>query len=120
MTGDPRLATEVILNGLMQRIYVNGQQYAGHVPMTAFRNMLNDEEIASVLTYIRNAFDNRADPVSPDVVKQARATTLSDRGFWTAPELFKKYPDIPYPDGHKPEEVSDMADPEKVREAKDK
>ena len=99
VTGDPRIPVEVVLNGLMQRIWVKGEKYDGHVPMMAFRNMLNDEEVAAVVTYVRNAFGNKADAVSVDVVKEARATTPADRGFWTAPELFEKYPDVPYPDG---------------------
>ena len=112
VTGDPRIPAEIVLNGLMQRIYVKGKKYNGHVPMMAFRNMLSDEEIAAVLTYTRNAFGNVADPVSPELVKEARDTTPADRGFWTAPELFEKYPDIPYPDGL-PEDATTEQDPNK-------
>nr|WP_206663274.1 PVC-type heme-binding CxxCH protein [Ningiella ruwaisensis] len=99
VTGDPERLTDIILHGLMKKIWVKGEMYAGHVPMTAFGNMLNDEEVASVLTYIRNNFENRADPVSPELVKKVRASTNGPRGFWTAKELFEKYPTDRYPDG---------------------
>lgn len=37
----------------------------GQGSMTGFRQKLNSEELAAVLSYIRNAWGNQADPVSP-------------------------------------------------------
>ena len=51
--------------------------------MTQFRGLLNDQETAAVLTYIRNAFGNRA----PAEVKNVRQATQSKAGFWTPQEL---------------------------------
>jgi mono/diheme cytochrome c family protein/glucose/arabinose dehydrogenase len=107
VTGNPELTTDVILHGLMKRIYVKGVKYDGHVPMTAFGNMLDDDEIAAVLTYIRNAWGNQAKPVYADTVKRVRESSPKDRGFWTASELLKKHPEGGYPDG-----LPEDADPE--------
>ena len=37
----------------------------GREDMPAFAARLSDDEVAAVLTYIRNAWSNRADPISP-------------------------------------------------------
>jgi mono/diheme cytochrome c family protein len=44
---------KLVLNGLYGPIEVAGQKYSGQVPMTPFGAMLNDEEIAAVITYVR-------------------------------------------------------------------
>ena len=60
--------------------------------MTPFRGMLNDEELASVLTYVRNSFGNKALPVSPEKVKQVRASTKNKTGFYAPEELLREHP----------------------------
>ena len=34
--------------------------------------MLKDDEIAAVLTYVRNSFGNKADPIRPEKVAEIR------------------------------------------------
>ena len=41
--------------------------------MTAFRSLLKDEELAAVLTFVRNTWDNQASPIRPETVKKVRA-----------------------------------------------
>jgi alcohol dehydrogenase (quinone), cytochrome c subunit len=41
----------------------------GQGSMMSFRNKLNNEDIASILTYIRNSWGNQAVPVSPRQVQ---------------------------------------------------
>jgi len=58
-----------VLMGRTGRIVVNGQTYNGTmVPM----NYLNDEQIANVLTYVRNSFGNSGDAVTPEEVARIR------------------------------------------------
>jgi len=76
----------------MGPIEVKGKKYPGQVPMTPFRALLNDDEIASVLTYVRNSFGNRADPISPDQVQRVRQATESKTGLYTPDELLKDHP----------------------------
>ena len=71
---------------------VNGKKYDGQVPMTAFGKMLNDEEMAAVLTYVRNAFDNNHPAVLPEKVKQVREATKSRTGVYSAAEILKDHP----------------------------
>ena len=60
--------------------------------MTPFGGMLNDEEVASVITYVRNSFGNSASAVSAARVKQVRAATKSKTGFYSPEELMKAHP----------------------------
>ena len=49
----------------------------------------SDIKGAHALTYVRREWENTADPVSPDVVRQVRAETSSRTQAWTADELHK-------------------------------
>jgi mono/diheme cytochrome c family protein len=83
---------KIVLNGLYGPIEVAGQKYRGDVPMTPFGAMLKDEEVAAVLTYVRNSFGNRAPAVLPDKVKKVRASVKTKKGFYTPEELLKVHP----------------------------
>jgi mono/diheme cytochrome c family protein/glucose/arabinose dehydrogenase len=48
---------------------------------------LDDDQLASVLTYIRREWGNGADPVTPDAVKAVRAATAARTRPWTDAEL---------------------------------
>lgn len=87
VVGDTDRLIRITLNGLTGPIEVNGTIYPGQVPMTPFRNLLSDEEVAAVLTYVRNAFGNEASPVSVDEVAAVREATAQRQGFYTAEEL---------------------------------
>jgi mono/diheme cytochrome c family protein len=54
--------------------------------MTPFK-MLSDEEVADVLTFVRNTFGNKAPPISPETVSKVRAATKDQPSFYQAPEL---------------------------------
>jgi cbb3-type cytochrome c oxidase subunit III len=61
----------IVLNGRTGPITVNGKQYGGNMP--AWRGQLSNAQIASVLTYIRSAWSNKAPAVSEDQVAAASA-----------------------------------------------
>ena len=67
--GDKTRLTNVLLNGL-KGVEIGGEQYHGVMPAQA---TLTDAQIAAVLTYVRNAFGNRASAVSVAEVKAVRA-----------------------------------------------
>jgi mono/diheme cytochrome c family protein len=50
---------------------------------------LSDSDLASVLTYIRNSWGNKADPVTSDDVKQVRAIVSKSPGAMTGDQLMK-------------------------------
>ena len=76
----------------MGPIEVAGKKYPGQVPMTPFESLLNDEEIASVLTYVRNSFGNKASPIRPGDVKKVRAEIKGKVGLYSPDELLKQHP----------------------------
>jgi mono/diheme cytochrome c family protein/glucose/arabinose dehydrogenase len=88
---DERLI-KITLNGLHGPIEVLGRKYPGQVPMTQFRGLLNDDEVAQVLTYVRNAFGNSAPIVDAKDVKAIRADTEDMKGFYLPEDLKKQYP----------------------------
>jgi len=69
--GDKKKLIAVILNGMDEEIDINGQSYSNTM---APHDYLKDQEIADVLTYIRNSFGNKASAVTTADVKAARAT----------------------------------------------
>jgi mono/diheme cytochrome c family protein/glucose/arabinose dehydrogenase len=91
VNGDPRRLVRIILHGLMGPIEVNGTQYPGQVPMTAFKG-LSDREIAGVATYVRNAFGNKGSAVTPAQVAKEREATKAQEGFLVPAELQKQFP----------------------------
>ncbi len=88
--GDEERLIKIVLHGLYGPIEVAGIKYAGQVPMTPFGGMLNDQEIADVLTYVRSSFGNLAKAVKPETVRRVREATRKKTGFYTAEELKKK------------------------------
>jgi nitrite reductase (NO-forming) len=69
LMADKTRAITSLIKGLSGPITVNGQTYNGVMPPS----MLNDEQVASVLTYVRNAFGNSGDIVTVDEVKKVHA-----------------------------------------------
>ena len=90
--GDSNRLIKLTLKGLMGPIEVAGKKYPGQVPMTPFESLLNDEEIASVLTYVRNSFGNNASAIRPDDVKKVRDEIKGKQGLYSPDELLKAHP----------------------------
>ena len=92
VSGNEDRLIKIALKGIMGPIDVNGKTYPGQVPMTPFGGLLKDNEIAAVLTYVRNSFGNTAPAVLPDKVKKVRATTESKKDFYSPTQLLKDHP----------------------------
>ena len=92
VTGSEERLIKLVLNGLQGPIEVLNQKYPGQVPMTPFAGLLNDEEVAAVVTYVRNSFDNKASVVTADQVKKVREATKGKSGFYSPDELLKQHP----------------------------
>ena len=91
-TGDPDLLIKLTLKGLMGPIEVKGKSYPGQVPMTPFEHLLKDDEIAAVLTYVRNSFGNKASSVQPRQVAEVREAVKSHLGLYHPGDLLKQHP----------------------------
>ncbi|WP_297335408.1 PVC-type heme-binding CxxCH protein [Algoriphagus sp.] len=92
VTGNEERLIKIVLKGIMGEMEVNERVYPGQVPMTPYEGMLDDTEVAAVLTYVRNSFGNQASPISPDLVKKVREEVKDKEGFWNAEELLKIHP----------------------------
>jgi len=60
----------VVLKGHSGKIQVNGQGYDGEMPAMSH---LNNDQVAAILTYVRNSWGNKGDSVSAEEVKAVRA-----------------------------------------------
>jgi mono/diheme cytochrome c family protein len=89
--GNEERLIKLTLHGLLGPIEIKGKQYPGQVPMTPFKG-LSDEEIAAVLTYVRNTFGNHAAMVSPAKVKAVRAATADRESFYLPADLLEEHP----------------------------
>ena len=69
--GDKKALAKIVINGLKGgEIEIDGDEF--HNPMPPMGAQLNDQEIADVLTYVRNSFGNKASTVTIADVKAAR------------------------------------------------
>lgn len=84
----PNRVIRIVLNGLAGPITVSGGQY-GEGAMPAFKDAFSDEQIAAVLSYVRQEWGNKAGPVKPEQVKAIRAAIASKGDSWNAVDLLK-------------------------------
>lgn len=68
--GDKNKMIQIVLKGFNESVDINGDTYTNTMPALA---VLKDQEIAAVLTYVRNSFGNKAPAVTVADVKKARA-----------------------------------------------
>ncbi len=90
--GNEERLIKLTLNGMMGPINVLEKQYPGQVPMTPFRGLLDNEEVAAVLTYVRNSFGNVGSVIDKEKVKLVRSETEEKSGFYSPEELLKLHP----------------------------
>ena len=92
VNGDHKRLIKLTLKGLMGPIEVKGRNYPGLVPMTPFESLLDDYDAAAVLTFIRNSFGNKSEPVLPWQVNQVRNEIKEKVGFYSPAELLTTHP----------------------------
>jgi mono/diheme cytochrome c family protein len=73
------------LQGLNGPIKVKGVEW--NLAMPAMGAALPDDDLAALLTYMRNSWGNKASVITPEQVKAIRAATASRTQPWTGPEL---------------------------------
>lgn len=88
---EPGRIIRIALNGLTGPITVKGQAFNG--TMVPWKDVLTDEEIAAVLSYIRQnkEWGNNASEVKPERVKQVR-DKLKDRSTPFTPDELQTIP----------------------------
>jgi len=68
--GDKKRLIGILLNGLNEDVEINGEYYSNPMPSQA---ALKDQEIADILSYVRNSFGNKAGTISAEEVTAVRA-----------------------------------------------
>ena len=80
----------MVLHGFMGPITINGKPFASPAPLMPPQGAaLSDDQIANVLTYVRNSFGNQAGAVSPADVKAIRESEKARTAMWTEAEILK-------------------------------
>lgn len=74
--GDKATLIDIVLNGMQQPIKVNGKQFNGVMPAHSF---LKDADLALVLTYIRQNFNNSASEILPAEIEEQRKKSISEK-----------------------------------------
>ncbi|HZJ20696.1 MAG TPA: c-type cytochrome, partial [Pricia sp.] len=72
VSGDTERLIDVVLNGLEGEIMVHGKSYNNVMPK---QDHLKDEDIALILTYIRQNFGNRSNSIDAEEVAKVRNAT---------------------------------------------
>lgn len=73
LNADISRAIRVVLHGLNGKVTVNGKDFASVMPSM---NQLNDDEVANILTYVLNSWDNKGGQIKTSDVKTIRATPV--------------------------------------------
>jgi len=68
--GEKEDLIKIILNGI-GNVEINGETYTNKMP--PLKKILKDQQIADVLTYVRNSFGNKAPAVTVTEVKAVRS-----------------------------------------------
>ena len=93
--GNEERLIKLTLHGLWGPLEVNGKTYdpaKGVPPMTAFKSLLSDKEVAAVLSYVRNSWGNKAPVIAPAKVKAVREATKDIQMFLKPEDLLKEHP----------------------------
>jgi mono/diheme cytochrome c family protein len=83
--GNPNHMIRIPLAGLAGPVQVKGQQW--NLAMPAMGAALPDDDLAAVLTYIRQSWGNKASAITPEQVKAVRAEVGNRTQPWTADQL---------------------------------
>lgn len=103
--GDEKRLSLIILHGLEGPIVVQGKKYGAPeiLPVMPAHSVMDDADIAAILTYIRNEWGNQAKPVTPSTVGSTRHTSQGRVMPWTVTDL-DKYVKAKWPIAKTPKE----------------
>lgn len=87
VNGPPEHLIRIVLHGLQGPVEVNGEQWNQQMPGLGGSPVLNDERLASVLTYARRAWGNYGSAIEPEQVAAVRQASAQRAMPWTVAEL---------------------------------
>jgi cytochrome c553 len=88
--GEPERAIQIALHGLAGEVEVLEKTYNLQMPPQGA--MLNDQQLASILTYTRSSWGNKESAVTAAQVAVVRKMSANRSEMWTAKSLLKIHP----------------------------
>jgi mono/diheme cytochrome c family protein len=85
VAGSESRLIRIVLHGLRGPIKIGGQTY--NLEMPSFGQAFKDDEIASMLSYVRSRYGEPSPPITAATVSQVRAATQNRSQYWTVDEL---------------------------------
>ncbi len=92
-TRDSGIITKIVLKGLKGEIEVLGKKYGTTIHMPPLEQLLSNRDIANVVTYVRQAWNNKASEVTEEEVAQFREETSAKKEQWLGSEIKEQYSD---------------------------
>ncbi len=89
VTGSEDRVIKAVLAGFAGEIEVNGVKYNGNMP--GIGAGLKDSQVANIITYVRQAWGNVAEPVMDTKVAEVRKT-IGNRAQYIPADLLKEHP----------------------------
>jgi putative membrane-bound dehydrogenase-like protein len=92
---DDERMIKIVLKGLYGELKFQGKTYGpsrNTPPMVAFGPLANDQEIAAVISYVRQSFGNDLNFIKPEEVKRIREQTKDRNIFYMVDEILKENP----------------------------
>jgi putative membrane-bound dehydrogenase-like protein len=86
LLGSDARVVRIVLNGVKGPIHVRDEMVNMEMPSLG---VLDDRQVASILTYARREWGHTADPVAPDTVARVRKESTGRPDAWTEGELLK-------------------------------
>jgi mono/diheme cytochrome c family protein/glucose/arabinose dehydrogenase len=86
VAGTEKRLVRIVLNGMRGKVKVKGEEFELDMPALG---VLDDDQIAALLTYVRREWDHTYAPVAPETVKAIRTETEKREDAWTAADLLK-------------------------------
>ena len=92
---DDERMIKIVLKGLYGPLKFQGKEYGpakNTPPMIGFGPLANDEEIAAVISYVRQSFGNDLNFVKAEDVKRIREQTKDRNIFYMVDDILKEHP----------------------------
>lgn len=85
VNGSAERLIAMVLKGNAGPMTIDGKPYNNIMPGQEL--VLKDEQIAAVLSFVRQSFGNNAPPIAPPMVAETRKKFAERKAPWTEPEL---------------------------------
>ena len=87
VSGSEQRLIRIVLSGLRGPIEIAGETY--NLEMPAFGTLFKDEEVADLLSFVRQQYGAPSSPITSAKVSDVRDATRDRIGYWTVAELLE-------------------------------